>query len=156
MFESSNARSGSQASRCMVAVTHGDGRTENYSVKLPLSGKINDALNNADQFLDAITPQGDQLFLAKRDVRRVVLVDVPRVNQLNFYRRATDKAAFDPYQVLKVARGASHEEIKQAYHKLVRLYHPDRIGTYELPDEMHDYVRVMLVRINLAYEQIGG
>ena len=35
------------------------------------------------------------------------------------------------------------------------LYHPDRIGNYELPDEMHEYARVMLVRINLAYEQIG-
>lgn len=155
MFEGSS-RSGAQASRCLVAVTHGDGRVENYSVRLPMSGKIADALNNADQFIDAITPEGDQLFIAKRDIRRINLVDVPRVNQLNFYRRATDKAAFDPYQVLKVARDAGPDEIRHAYHKLVRLYHPDRIGTYELPGEMNDYVRVMLVRINLAYEQIGG
>lgn len=155
MFESSSSRSGQNVSRCMVTVTHGDGRTENYSVKLPLSGKINDALNNADQYLDAITPQGEQLFLLKQDIRRVTLFDVPRVNQLNFYRRASDKAAFDPYQVLKVTRQSSADEIKHAYHKLVRLYHPDRIGNYELPDEMHEYARVMLVRINLAYEQIG-
>lgn len=154
MFESSASR-GAHVSRCLVAVTHASGKVENYSVKLPLSGKISDALNGADRFVDAVTPDGDQLFLSKEDIRRVALVDVPKVSQLNFYRRASDKAAFDPYQVLKVPRGASHDEIKHAYHRMVRLYHPDRIGNFELPDEMHEYARVMLVRINLAYEQIG-
>ena len=29
------------------------------------------------------------------------------------------------------------------------------MGGFELPDEMLDYARIMQVRINLAYEQIG-
>jgi DnaJ like chaperone protein len=62
---------------------------------------------------------------------------------------------FDPYAVLKVQKGASADEIKQAYHKMARLYHPDRIASYELPEEVKDYVRAMLVRINLAFEQIS-
>jgi hypothetical protein len=37
---------------------------------------------------------------------------------------------------------------------MARLYHPDRIASYELPKEIKDYARAMLVRINLAFEQL--
>ena len=46
------------------------------------------------------------------------------------------------------------DEVRQAYHKMARLYHPDRIASYELPDEVKEYARAMLVRINLAFEQL--
>jgi hypothetical protein len=37
---------------------------------------------------------------------------------------------------------------------MARLYHPDRIASYDLPEEIKDYARAMLVRINLAFEQL--
>ncbi len=153
MFDT--ASKSANASRALVALTLADGTVLNASVKLPLSNKIGDALNNADQFLDIITMEGDQMFIAKSGIRQARLLDVPKASQLNFYRRASDRANFDPYAVLKVQKGATTDEIRQAYHRMTKLYHPDRLATLELPPEVHEYGKVMQVRINLAYEQIG-
>ena len=154
MFETAS-KAGTNVNRALVALTLADGTVLNASIRLTLSNKIADALNNADQFLDIITLEGDQMFIAKADVRQARLVDVPKASQLNFSRRASDRAAFDPYAVLKIDRNATSDQIRQAYHKMTQIYHPDRLSSFDLPPEIHEYARVMQVRINLAYEQIG-
>ena len=142
--------------RTQVFLTLTDGSVLTVSIRLPLSNRLGDALNNGDAFLDALTPTGQQQYIAKTSIRSVRSANVPKADQLDTESRAPGTPAFDPYAVLKVAREASPEEIRHAYHRMAKLYHPDRIASFDLPDEVMDYVRAMLVRINLAFEQIGG
>ena len=144
------------ANRIAVLLTLADNQVVTVSIRLPLSRRLADALNNDDVFLDALTPSGQQQFIAKSTIKLVRSANVPRADQLDIEGRAPGTPAFDPYAILKVAKDASPEDIKSAYHRMARLYHPDRIASYELPDEVKDYVRTMLVRINLAFEQIGS
>lgn len=141
--------------RTPVFLTLADGSVLTVSVRLPLSNRLGDALNNGDGFLDALSPSGQQQFIAKAAIRMVRSANVPKADQLDTEPGAPGTAGFDPYLVLKVARDASPEEIRQAYHRMAKLYHPDRIASFDLPPEVMDYVRAMLVRVNLAFEQIG-
>lgn len=145
-----------KVNRTPVFLTLTDGSAMTVSVRLPLSNRLGDALNNDDVFLDALSPTGQQLFLAKSAIKSVRSANVPKADQLELEGRAPGTPAFDPYVVLKVAKDATPEEIRQAYHRMARLYHPDRIASFELPEEVMEYVRAMLVRINLAFEQIGS
>jgi len=56
----------------------------------------------------------------------------------------------DPYEVLGVTRGASDEEIKEAYRKLARKYHPDAYSGNPLADLADEKMK----EINAAYDQI--
>jgi DnaJ-domain-containing protein 1 len=153
MFERQRTSTTTEMGRAMANLELMDGRTLQAQVRLPLSGKLSEAMNNADQFLDLIAADGKQVFLSKRTIRQAAQVEVPKADQL---QRRADLAIFDPYTVLGVPRGASGDELKQAYHKMARAYHPDRLSVLDLPKEMRDYAAAMLVRINIAYEQLSA
>ena len=53
----------------------------------------------------------------------------------------------DPYKVLGVSPDATDEEIKQAYRRLAKKYHPDRN-----PDDKEAARKMQ--EVNAAYEQI--
>ncbi len=58
------------------------------------------------------------------------------------------------YAALGITREASEPEIKRAYRKLVGQYHPDRLVSQGLPEEMMEKAKERVRDINLAYDRI--
>jgi hypothetical protein len=57
------------------------------------------------------------------------------------------------YQVLGVAMGAAHDEIKRAYHRLARRHHPDTHT--QSSTAVQDSARRVMVEINAAWAVLG-
>ncbi len=58
----------------------------------------------------------------------------------------------DPYEVLGVSKNASQEEIKSAYRKLAKQYHPDRY----IGNPLADLAAEKFKEINEAYDTLTG
>lgn len=58
----------------------------------------------------------------------------------------------DPYKVLGVSPNATEEEIKNAYRKLVKKYHPDKFAGTDL----EDVAKEKLQEVNEAYSMLMG
>jgi len=63
------------------------------------------------------------------------------------------EAAKDHYEVLGVGRGASYEELKNAYHALARRFHPDRFHQEEA--DLRRRIDTAFAQIARAYEALS-
>ena len=70
------------------------------------------------------------------------------------HERAAGENGFDPYQVLRITRGASKEEIKAAYFNLIKQYHPDKVS--HLGQEFQKLADEKAQLINRAYQILIG
>ena len=60
----------------------------------------------------------------------------------------------DPYVILGVDRGSSDEDLKRAYHRLVKDNHPDSLIARGVPAEFVRLATEKLAAINGAYEMV--
>ena len=78
-------------------------------------------------------------------------------DQARSYRASsgtTTRTMDQAYAQLGLTRKASDGEVKKAYRKLVSQYHPDKLVSRGLPEEMMNIAKTRVREINTAYDQI--
>ncbi len=132
-----------------VELATSDGEVSKGRILVPLGRNMFELLNGPAAFLEFEPYGGERSFVAKSAIRNVKLINVPRAPSLD--ARLRERDGFDPYDILGVPARASPEEVKAAWHRLSKIYHPDRYATAELPEEARDYLAAMVRRVNAAY-----
>jgi preprotein translocase subunit Sec63 len=148
MFGSSET----ERQRVAVTLTLHSGEVVNGHVFLGPAQKLRDLLNNPDEFIDFEKRDNTLTLIAKRVIAMIAAIDLPRADQL--LRRSLGSSGFDPYQTIGVDRGANQGEVRAAYLAKVRLYHPDKLASKDVPKEVMDYMNAMFIRIQKAYDEL--
>jgi len=128
----------------LVEISLVDGTTLYGKLFVPNQGRLSDLLNDERKFLPVDTMDGGFLALAKSAIKQVLLP-------------APDTAPYagnNPHSILGVREGVSLGELKEAYHQLCMVNHPDRIKGFGLGADYQELGTKNTVRINNAYSQI--
>lgn len=65
-----------------------------------------------------------------------------------------EKGNNDYYDVLNIKPGASKEEIKKAYKRLMKIYHPDMQRSKDFPEEIMKDITEKCIKIQEAYDEL--
>jgi len=134
-----------------VEIALANGEIVKGKLLIAISSKLADILNGTLTFLEVESYAGERWLLAKSAITSVRPVNPPHV--ANLTGRSRDEE-FDPYRILRIAPGVGREEMRQAYLRQAKAYHPDRYANAELPSEVCDYLAAMARRINAAYASL--
>ncbi|MBK9078291.1 MAG: J domain-containing protein [Hyphomicrobium sp.] len=152
MFERNRVDNTLQQMTVPAEITLADGQVRKGKFIVSAARSIFDVLNGDTKFLDFETFDGDRSLIAKSTLASITMVSAPSTGGLK--ARLQDGGDFDPYAILGVSQGTSWEDVRAAYLKLSKIYHPDLFLSVALPPEVRDYLAAMARRINSAYRAL--
>ena len=152
MFERNRIDNSLQQSSVPAEIALQDGTELKGKFHFTAARSIYEVLNGGIQFLEFETYDGDRSLIAKSTLASIKIISVPASGGLNAKLRDGD--SFEPHVVLGVPRSAAWEDVRQAYVKLSKIYHPDLYAGATLPIEVKDYLAAMARRINAAYQAL--
>lgn len=87
------------------------------------------------------------------EVGRIFGFDDRKFEQIAAQHMVRDEGS-DPYLVLGLEPSASNEDIRQAYRRLAREHHPDRLVAKGVPQEFIEVASARMAAVNKAYEAV--
>lgn len=137
-----------------VEIHLADGTVAKGKVMAPIGRSLADILNGSGGFVEFEPYGGEVAFIAKSRLAEIRPLGVPK--GVNLKAKLAANEPLNPYAVLGVAPGSSHEDVRKAYFTLAKSYHPDRYASAELPPEVLEYLFTMARRVNAAYAALDG
>jgi hypothetical protein len=132
-----------------VEVTLDDASVLSGRTALPPSRALHKLLDGTEGFLFVEPFGGEGQFIPKAAIKSLKVLSTVKTHPLR--AEASDASTFDPLRALGLARGASNDDIKEAYHRLAKLYHPDMYSAVTLPPEVAAYLDGRAKQINAAF-----
>jgi len=105
--------------------------------------RLTDLLNDSREFVPIEMTDGTLTVVRKDAIMRATPL-----------QQKTSGEAIDPYSLLNVSSGVSHDDLKAAYHKMCQDFHPDKLQSLGLPPHFLEFGSTQMARINDAYERI--
>ncbi|MGF1650188.1 MAG: DnaJ family molecular chaperone [Hyphomicrobiaceae bacterium] len=133
----------------LVEISLDDGTARIGRAALEQGRSVHALLNGSGPFLYVESLDGDADFLPKARIAALKLVKPIEPRVLN--QPSLDASRFDPARVLGVSSTAPWSEVHAAYRDLVKLYHPDRFASVDLPPEVAAYLDAKAKQITLAF-----
>lgn len=152
MFERNRVDNSLQQMMVPAEITLQDGSVHKGKFIIAAARSIFEVLNGDVKFLEFESYDGSRLLIAKSTLTSINILTLPSTGGLK--ARLADGDQFDPHGVLGVARDAAFDDIRAAYLKHSKLYHPDLYANVVLPPEVKDYLAAMARRINAAYRAL--
>ena len=135
-----------------VEISLADGSTTAGRAVLPAGKGVHRLMDGEESFIYVDGFDGEGSFIPKANIRGLKVLNAGRSQTVTL--PIPDARNFDPHKVLGLEIGASFEDIRSAYHRLSKIYHPDAYAGVELPREVKSYLEAMAKNINAAFRAL--
>lgn len=153
MFERTKVDNSHDLAAAAAMIELDDGRRISGRFLIPRSKSLIEVLNGSAGFIEFEPFDGEKSVIAKSTIRSLrMLSNAAGGDPSTLIRERQD---FDPYQILGLDKLAARSDVRDAFHRLAKAYHPDRYANAELPPEVSHYLQAMARRINAAYEVLA-
>ena len=151
MFERSavDNHSHRQTRPTLVRISFADGNEATGYIEVSIQRGLTETLNGSATFIAFTPAEGEEEVIAISSIAAVRPIKLPKADQLSSRDRFMAEAA--PHRILGLDADADREAIRAAYHRLSKVYHPDRYAGTALPKEVAEYLSAMARRLNVAY-----
>lgn len=131
-----------------------DGDKRDVTLSVFHGESLANVLNSASQFIEVQDLSGKTILIAKSFIWQLTPDENTEKSASPVAGEKWRHHSQDPYVLLDISRDASDDEVREAYHKLARAYHPDKLANLDLPASMIAHGVDIFQKVNTAYKTI--